>query len=216
MLLQSKHPHVLYEYKDNTPQGCAVTESYSGGYERGKRSHLQQPKSLHDDLLQEEEEEEELLLKVGEKMVKRDVRSVKKFIEVALVLDKAMFDKRPHSSRKDVIHDAIQVVNIADLVSGFPQRKIDLTIRVERTRFRNEAITEVFFINMHFCLKKLQMSHFLLSANRKGLLIIYMQVLYGLLNKLLHKENCIIVGNSCFQTTKNDYYANFSNKHTFL
>ena len=137
LLLQSKHPHVLYEYKDNTPQGCAVTESYSGGYERGKRSHLQQPKSLHDDLLQEEEEEE-LLLKVGEKMVKRDVRSVKKFIEVALVLDKAMFDKRPHSSRKDVIHDVIQVVNIADLVSGFPQRKIDLTIRVERTQFRTK------------------------------------------------------------------------------
>ena len=60
------------------------------------------------------------------------------------------------------------------------------------------------------------MRHFLLSANRKGLLIIYMQVLYGLLNKLLHKENCIIVGNSYFQTTKNDYYANFSNKHSFL
>ena len=88
-----------------------MTESYSGGYERGKRSHLQQPA---EDLLQEE-------LKVKDKeKVKRDVRSVKKFIEVALVLDKAMFDKRPHSSRKDVIHDAIQVVNIADLVSyGF-------------------------------------------------------------------------------------------------
>ena len=51
--------------------------------------------------------------------VKRDVRSVAKFIEVALVLDKAMFDKRPHSSRKDVIHDAIQVANIADLVRPF-------------------------------------------------------------------------------------------------
>ena len=38
LLLQSKHPHVLYEYKDNTPQGCAVTDNYSGGYERGKRS----------------------------------------------------------------------------------------------------------------------------------------------------------------------------------
>ena len=54
-----------------------------------------------------------------EEKVKRDVRSVAKFIEVALVLDKAMFDKRPHSSRKDVIHDAIQVANIADLVSVF-------------------------------------------------------------------------------------------------
>ena len=29
------------------------------------------------------------------------------------------FDKRPHSSRKDVIHDAIQVANIADLVRIF-------------------------------------------------------------------------------------------------
>ena len=48
----------------------------------------------------------------AEEKVKRDVRTVKKFIEVALVLDKAMFDKRPHSSRKDVIHDAIQVVCI--------------------------------------------------------------------------------------------------------
>ena len=38
LLLQAKHPHVLYEYKDNTPQGCAVTDNYSGGYERGKRS----------------------------------------------------------------------------------------------------------------------------------------------------------------------------------
>ena len=54
----------------------------------------------------------------AEDKVKRDVRTVKKFIEVALVLDKAMFDKRPHSSRKDVIHDAIQVANIADLVSA--------------------------------------------------------------------------------------------------
>ena len=40
-LLQSKHPHVLYEYKDNSPQGCAVTDNYSGGYERGKRTILE-------------------------------------------------------------------------------------------------------------------------------------------------------------------------------
>ena len=79
---------------------------------------------------------------------KRDIRSVAKFIELALVLDKDMvsrselvisavlfrrlvsysfhplsllqFDKRPDSSRRDVIHDAIQVVNIADLVSRPP------------------------------------------------------------------------------------------------
>ena len=81
---------------------------------------------------------------------KRDIRSVAKFIELALVLDKDMvstlelvtsaalfrrlasysfhplsllqFDKRPDSSRRDVIHDAIQVVNIADLVSRPPSQ----------------------------------------------------------------------------------------------
>ena len=79
--------------------------------------HLERPT---DDLPQAEEADEAAEAEGEadpEEKVKRDVRSVKKFIEVALVLDKAMFDKRPHSSRKDVIHDAIQVANIADLVS---------------------------------------------------------------------------------------------------
>ena len=103
---QSKHPHVLYEYKDNSPQGCALTDNYSGGYDRGKRTILEDLAKLVPTLDEEDAEEK----------VKRDVRQVKKFIEVALVLDKAMFEKRPHSTRKDVIHDAIQVANIADLV----------------------------------------------------------------------------------------------------
>ena len=148
MFLQSKHPHVLYEYKDNTPQGCAVTDNnYSGSYERGKRSANKQeetstglpltpagpsmesffrntpnPKGTQDPT-----EDSSFYVSSStpnssdttEEKVKRDVRSVAKFIEVALVLDKAMFDKRPHSSRKDVIHDAIQVANIADLVRIF-------------------------------------------------------------------------------------------------
>jgi len=46
---------------------------------------------------------------------RRDVRYVPKFIETALVLDKAMFDNRPGLSRRDVIHESIQVANIADL-----------------------------------------------------------------------------------------------------
>ena len=109
VFLQSKHPHVLYEYKDTSPQGCAVTENYSpNSYERGKRTILDDLAKLAPTLDEEDAEDK----------VKRDVRTVKKFIEVALVLDKAMFDKRPHSSRKDVIHDAIQVANIADLVSA--------------------------------------------------------------------------------------------------
>lgn len=47
---------------------------------------------------------------------RRDVRDATKFIETALVIDKAMFDKRNGSTRAEVVHDAIQVANIADLV----------------------------------------------------------------------------------------------------
>lgn len=48
---------------------------------------------------------------------KRDVREATKYIETAIVIDKAMFDKRNGSTRAEVVHDAIQVANIADLVS---------------------------------------------------------------------------------------------------
>jgi hypothetical protein len=48
---------------------------------------------------------------------KRDVRDAPKYIETAIVIDKAMFDKRNGSTRADIVHDAIQVANIADLVN---------------------------------------------------------------------------------------------------
>lgn len=48
---------------------------------------------------------------------RRDVREATKYIETAIIVDKAMFDKRNGSTRAEVIHDAIQVANIADLVS---------------------------------------------------------------------------------------------------
>lgn len=48
---------------------------------------------------------------------KRDVREATKYIETAIIIDKAMFDKRNGSTRAEVVHDAIQVANIADLVS---------------------------------------------------------------------------------------------------
>lgn len=47
---------------------------------------------------------------------RRDVRETTKYIETAIVIDKAMFEKRNGSTRAEVIHDAIQVANIADLV----------------------------------------------------------------------------------------------------
>jgi len=48
---------------------------------------------------------------------KRDVRDAPKYIETAIVIDKALFDKRNGSTRADIVHDAIQVANIADLVN---------------------------------------------------------------------------------------------------
>ncbi len=91
--MQSKHPHVIYEYADKSPQGCAVSPNYN----RKKRNTL----DAFEDLIR----------------VKKDVRAVQKFIELALVVDKAMFELRENSPRKIVIQDAIQVANIADLVS---------------------------------------------------------------------------------------------------
>lgn len=49
---------------------------------------------------------------------KRDVREATKYIETAIIVDKSMFDKRNGSTRAEVVHDAIQVANIADLVSS--------------------------------------------------------------------------------------------------
>lgn len=46
------------------------------------------------------------------------MREATKYIETAIVIDKAMFDKRNGSTRAEVVHDAIQVANIADLVNA--------------------------------------------------------------------------------------------------
>jgi len=58
----------------------------------------------------------EEILQGGVGRNKRDVREATKYIETAIIVDKAMFDKRNGSTRAEVIHDAIQVANIADLV----------------------------------------------------------------------------------------------------
>ncbi|XP_050432862.1 disintegrin and metalloproteinase domain-containing protein unc-71 isoform X2 [Adelges cooleyi] len=91
----SKHPHVIFEARDKAKRGCAneskldrkskYVNGFMGGRFRKKRR------------------------------LKRDVREVTKYIETALVLDKAMFEMRNGSTRSEVITDAIQIANIADL-----------------------------------------------------------------------------------------------------
>lgn len=48
---------------------------------------------------------------------KRDVTLATKYIETALVIDKAMFDKRNGSTRADIVHDVIQVIEIFQVVN---------------------------------------------------------------------------------------------------
>ncbi|XP_017784808.1 PREDICTED: disintegrin and metalloproteinase domain-containing protein 11 isoform X2 [Nicrophorus vespilloides] len=90
--LSQKHPHVIFEARTKANKGCAN----SGNMEWRLNPHsgfLPQPNDR----------------------LKRDVREATKYIETAMVIDKAMFEKRNGSTRAEVVHDAIQVANIADL-----------------------------------------------------------------------------------------------------
>ncbi|XP_059352594.1 disintegrin and metalloproteinase domain-containing protein 9-like isoform X5 [Daphnia carinata] len=97
--LSRNHPHVIFEARTTVKQMCANTGMLewglrSGNY-RGGKNQKNSPKS--------------------NERQKRDVREVTKYVETALVLDKAMFEKRNGSRRIEVVQDAIQIANIADL-----------------------------------------------------------------------------------------------------
>ena len=162
LFFQSKHPHIVFQSDQKPNQKCGVSSSQLSSFARQRREATD--------------------VKEARREV-RDVRHVNKFIETALVLDKAMvrsmrayyvhfiilsrnissisifltnilscslhifptiifaayfavvtyssskvrlqiglsllikFDNRPGLTRRDVMHEAIQVSNIADLVS---------------------------------------------------------------------------------------------------
>ncbi|XP_068896560.1 disintegrin and metalloproteinase domain-containing protein unc-71 isoform X5 [Tenebrio molitor] len=91
--LSQKHPHVIFEARTNANKGCAN----SGNMEWRLNTHAG------------------FLPASSSMRLKRDVREATKYIETAIVIDKAMFEKRNGSTRTDVVHDSIQVANIADL-----------------------------------------------------------------------------------------------------
>lgn len=117
-LFQQKHPHVIFEARTKANKGCANTEALErrlGGIRRQK--HIagfhgggSETAAIAADMIEEQHAN-------GAGRYKRDVREATKYIETAIVVDKAMFEKRNGSTRAEVVHDAIQVANIADLVS---------------------------------------------------------------------------------------------------
>lgn len=102
-LFQQKHPHVIFEARTKANKGCA-----NSGNLQWRSPRRQQ----HTSSFIESQDGN------GAGRYRRDVRDATKYIETAIIIDKAMFDKRNGSTRAEVVHDAIQVANIADLV-GF-------------------------------------------------------------------------------------------------
>ncbi|CAH1104105.1 unnamed protein product [Psylliodes chrysocephalus] len=110
----SKHPHVIFEARTKASKGCAN----SGSMEWRVNTHTGFfPHTIR---------------------VKRDVRDAIKYIETALVIDKAMFDKRNGSTRNDVVHDSIQVANIADLYFRTLNTRVSV-VYVETWQGSNQA-----------------------------------------------------------------------------
>ncbi|XP_060665493.1 uncharacterized protein LOC132797745 isoform X8 [Drosophila nasuta] len=98
----SKHPHVIFEARTKANKGCANSGNLDSWRLSRRTKHLSA--GVVDEIHPN-----------GAGRYKRDVREATKYIETAIIVDKAMFEKRNGSTRAEVIHDAIQVANIADL-----------------------------------------------------------------------------------------------------
>uniref|UniRef100_A0A1B0DA74 Uncharacterized protein n=1 Tax=Phlebotomus papatasi TaxID=29031 RepID=A0A1B0DA74_PHLPP len=97
-----KHPHIIFEARTKANKGCANSGILEWRMPRPR-------KPSHGSGLVETADPN------GAGRYRRDVREATKYIETALIIDKAMFEKRNGSTRAEVVHDAIQVANIADL-----------------------------------------------------------------------------------------------------
>ncbi|XP_064071779.1 disintegrin and metalloproteinase domain-containing protein 22 isoform X2 [Vanessa tameamea] len=113
----SKHPHVIFEARTKMNQGCGNRLEQRQKNRRTKHIEYIQTVLADDSSYKGKTLEwwQTNLSLRALKRLRRDVRETTKYIETALVIDKAMFDRRNGSTRSEVVHDAIQVANIADL-----------------------------------------------------------------------------------------------------
>ncbi|XP_038121381.1 disintegrin and metalloproteinase domain-containing protein 12 [Culex quinquefasciatus] len=124
----SKHPHVIFEARTKSNKGCAN----SGNLEWRTRNVRRQQQAGHHSGLVESRDAN------GAGRYRRDVRDATKYIETALIIDKAMFQKRNGSTRAEVVHDAIQVANIADLYFRTLNTRVSV-VYIETWQGQNQA-----------------------------------------------------------------------------
>ncbi|XP_039747129.1 disintegrin and metalloproteinase domain-containing protein 11 isoform X3 [Pararge aegeria] len=115
----SKHPHVIFEARTKMNRGCGNKLDLNIQKMGRRTKHIEYIQTALADAT-------DYTGKAGDwwkqglntyaiRRFKRDVRETTKYIETALVIDRAMFENRNGSTRSEVVHDAIQVANIADL-----------------------------------------------------------------------------------------------------
>ncbi|XP_065341414.1 disintegrin and metalloproteinase domain-containing protein 33 isoform X6 [Cloeon dipterum] len=118
--LSQKHPHVIFEARTKQHKGCANNVNIEW---RLKKKFTREAAPS------------------APSRMPRDVRDATKYIETALVLDKAMFEKRNGSSRQDVIQDAIQVANIADMYFKRLRTRVSV-VYIETWQNTNQAMVD--------------------------------------------------------------------------
>ena len=143
--LSRRHPHVIYRYFSETrsKHTCGNTRMHEWGFKQYRKrpssqsSALQassspslspsdsnlEPGSNNDPrnggLLSSSRPRSEAKSRTSglteQHKQKRDVRAVEKYVELALVLDKSMFDSRSNLTRQEVVYDALQIINCVDM-----------------------------------------------------------------------------------------------------